>query len=71
MVGNAPDVLGYPWPEAERMLKEAGCAYAVERTCPTKDFFPIDENQLYVIRGQWLPDGSLKLTLAAKTVKMS
>ena len=69
MEAKAPDVIGRPWPEAEAILQSAGCAYQLERTYPTKDFFPIDEKQLYVIRGQWQPDGQLKLTLAAKTVK--
>jgi len=68
MEAKAPDVIGRPWPEAEAILRSAGCAYQIERTYPTKDFFPIDEKQLYVIRGQ-LSDGQLKLTLAAKTVK--
>lgn len=71
MAVSVPDVLGRLWPEAERMLKEAGCAYEVERTRPTKNFFPIDEEQLYVIRGKWLPAGQLRLTLAAKIVKRS
>ena len=64
-----PDVIGRPWQQAEQMLRDTGLPYQTELARPTKHFFPIDEKQLYVIRGQYGQDGTLKLILAAKTLK--
>ena len=64
-----PDVIGCPWQRAEQMLGEAGFPYQTELVRPTKHFFPTDEKQLYVVRGRYAPDGTLKLTLAAKALK--
>ena len=64
-----PDVLGRPLEEAERLLREADVTYTVERTRPTRHFFPVDEEKLYVVRALMCPDGSCRLTAAAKQRK--
>lgn len=66
---NYPDVIGRSWEEAEVLLREAALPYSTDLARPTKHFFPVDENQLYVIRGRYAPDGTLGLTLAAKALK--
>ena len=43
--------------------------YEVEIARPTKNFFPLDEARLYVIRQKPAADGCLRLTLAAKLRK--
>ena len=65
----APDVLGRPAEEAEALLRTAGVAFTTELTRPTKDFFPVDEAKLYVVRVVTCPDDSRRLTLAAKQKK--
>ncbi len=64
-----PDVLGRPAEEAYRLLLEAGVEYTTELTRPTRSFFPVDEAKLYVVRVVKCPDGSCRLTLAAKQIK--
>ena len=64
-----PDVIGWPWQRAEPLLRDMGLSYQTELVRPTKHFFPTDEKQLYVVRGRYAPDGTLKLTLAAKALK--
>ena len=64
-----PDVLGRPAEEAYRLLSEAGVEYTTELTRPTRKFFPVDEAKLYVVRVVACPDGSCRLTLAAKQIK--
>jgi hypothetical protein len=61
-----PDVAALPWKEAEARLREANVSYTTERTRPTRDFFPVDEDRLYVIRQREGADGKLLLALAAK-----
>ena len=63
-----PDVLGRPAEEAERLLAAAGVKYTKELTRPTRNFFPVDDARLYVIRAVCGPDTSCRLVLAAKQV---
>ena len=64
-----PDVLGRSFEEAERLLREAGVPYTVERTRPTRHFFPVDDARLYVVRVLMDSDGSCRLTVASKQRK--
>jgi hypothetical protein len=64
-----PDVLGRPAEEAKALLRAAGVAFTTELTRPTKNFFPVDEAKLYVVRVVIRPDDSCRLTLAAKQIK--
>ena len=64
-----PDVIGRPVEEAKALLDAAGISYTTELTRPTKNFFPVDEARLYVIRAVTCPDASCRLTLAAKQIK--
>ena len=61
-----PDVIGWTLEEAERLLGELQLQYTVEISRPTKDFFPVDESCLYIIRQQVREAGSISLTVAAK-----
>lgn len=63
------DVTGLPQKEAESRLNQAGIAYSVEITRPTRDFFKVDEGNLYVVRQKWTDQDTLLLTLAAKQRK--
>lgn len=63
------DVTGRPIEEAEKILSSAGVRFEVEMTRPTRDFFPVDESRLYVVRQRMPADGICRLTLAAKEVK--
>ena len=63
------DVTGRPWTEAEGLLRAENIKYEVEIARPTKNFFPLDEARLYVIRQKPAADGCLRLTLAAKLRK--
>jgi len=65
-----PDVAALPWKVAEARLREADVSYTTERTRPTRDFFPVDEDRLYVIRQREGADGKLLLALAAKQIPM-
>ena len=64
-----PDVLGRPAEEAYRLLAEAGVEYTTELTHPARNFFPVDEAKLYVVRAVKCSDSSCRLTLAAKQIK--
>ena len=64
-----PDVLGRSAEEAYRLLSDAGVKYTTELTRPTRNFFPVDEARLYVVRAINCPDHSCRLTLAAKQIK--
>ena len=65
----SPDVLGRPAEEAYRILLEVGMKYTTELTRPTRNFFPVDEAKLYVVRAVTGPDRSCRLILAAKQIK--
>ena len=62
----AVDVMALPWEVAEKRLREANISYETEISRPTRDFFPVDEHRLYVVRQRQDADGKLLLTLAAK-----
>jgi len=62
----APDVIGWTLEEAESLLQALQLQYKLEISRPTKDFFPVDDNCLYIIRQQAREDGSISLTIAAK-----
>lgn len=62
----ALDVMALPWEVAEKQLREANISYRIEISRPTRDFFPVDEHRLYVVRQCQESDGKLLLTLAAK-----
>ncbi len=64
-----PEVLGRSAEEAEALLREAGVAFTTELTRPTRNFFPVDDAKLYVVRAVTCPDASCRLTLAAKQKK--
>ncbi len=64
-----PEVLGRSAEEAEVLLREAGVAFTTELTRPTRNFFPVDDAKLYVVRAVTCPDASCRLTLAAKQKK--
>ena len=62
----ALDVMALPWETAEQQLREANISYETEITRFTRNFFPVDEDRLYVVRQRQQADGKLLLTLAAK-----
>ncbi|MCR5757178.1 MAG: aliphatic sulfonate ABC transporter [Selenomonas sp.] len=64
------DIEALPWKQAAASLQEANISYTIEMTRPTRNFFPVDENRLYVVRQRVAADGKLMLTLAAKQVPM-
>ncbi len=63
------DVTGLPQDVAERRLNQAEIAYSVEITRPARDFFKVDEENLYVVRQKLMNQNILLLTLAAKQRK--
>lgn len=64
------DVMALPWTVAEAKLKAAGVSYTSELAKPTRDFFPVDDTRLYVIREREMADGKLLLTLAAQQMPL-
>ena len=62
----ALDVMALPWETAEQQLREANISYETEITRSTRNFFPVDEDRLYVVRQRQQADGKLLLALAAK-----
>ena len=66
----ALDVMALPWETAEQQLREANISYETEITRSTRNFFPVDEDRLYVVRQCLQADGKLLLTLAAKQIPM-
>ncbi len=65
---DTPDILGRPWPEAKAMLEVAEVPYAEEITRPTKHFFSVDEERLFVVRVKNREEGGLAVVLAAHMV---
>lgn len=59
------DVIGRLLSEAESVLQQYHVGYTVERTRPGRDFFPIDESRLYVVKQVEDEQGVLRLTVAA------
>ena len=64
-----PDVLGRPVEDVVKLLTDAGVEYVTELTRPTRNFFPVDDAKLYVVRAVNCSDDSCRLTLAAKQKK--
>ena len=44
------DLLARPWAESQPVLEAAGISYEVVQTRASRDFFGVDEQQLYVLR---------------------
>jgi len=63
------DVIGRPLAEAEAMLQAGKIPYTVVRTYPTRDFFKVDEDCLYIVRQKIIDDGTLQIVIAAKLRK--
>ena len=63
------DVIGRPLAEAEAMLQAEEIPYTVVRTYPTRDFFKVDEDCLYIVRQKIIDDGTLQIAIAAKLRK--
>lgn len=59
------DVIGRLLSEAESMLCKYHIEYTVEQTRPGRDFFPIDDSRLYVVKQVEEENGKLRLTVAA------
>lgn len=59
------DTVGLLLKDVIIQLDNDGCKYTVERTYPTRDYFSIDEEMLYVVRQRQQGDGSLQLVVAA------
>lgn len=62
------DTVGQNLSDVVSFLLERNIAYRIEYTKPTRDFFAVDETELYVVR-QRETDGVLILTAAAKLRK--
>ena len=58
--------VGRPFAEVETELQAGGIPFTTEMTRPTRAFFKTEERCLYVVRERLLPDGSLRLALAAR-----
>ena len=63
------DIIGYLLPEAEGRLKAAKVRYTIEKTAPTRDFFKVDDSQLYVVRQKLNAAGEMQIVVAAKMRK--
>jgi hypothetical protein len=64
------DVMALPWKDAEAKLQAAHISYTTEITRPARNFFPVSEDIMYVIRQRTEADGKLLLILAAKQMPM-
>ncbi len=58
-----------PWKDVEKELQEKKLKYETERTRPARDFFAIDEDDLYILREKKREDGSWYFVLAARLRK--
>ncbi len=63
------DVVGCLLSVAEKWLQTEQIRYTIEKTVPTRDFFKVDDDQLYVVRQKLMPTGELQLVVAAKMRK--
>ena len=63
------DIIGYPLLEAEARLQAAKLSYTMEKTVPTRDFFKVDDSQLYVVRQKLNATGEMQIVVAAKMRK--
>ena len=58
--------VGRPWRVIKDLLNDAKVVHNISMSKPTKDFFPLAEEELYVIRQRWSDEGILEITLAAR-----
>jgi hypothetical protein len=63
------DVVGCLLSVAEKWLQTEQIRYTIEKTVPTRDFFKVDDDRLYVVRQKLMPTGELQLVVAAKMRK--
>lgn len=66
---NGMNAVGRRFEVVKNELIVANCQYTVENTLPTRDFFKVDEDNLYVIRQKEMEDGSWQFIVAAKMRK--
>lgn len=59
-------IVGRPWRVIKDLLNDAKVVYNISMSEPTKDFFPLAKEELYVIRQRWSENGTLEITLAAR-----
>lgn len=64
-MNNTFFAIGRPWNEIKCLLNDSKMVYNVSMSRPTKDFFKLSEDELYVIRQRWEGD-VLNLVLAAR-----
>jgi len=63
------DVVGWLLSDAEKWLQAEQIRYTIEKTVPTRDFFKVDDDLLYVVRQKLSSTGELQLIVAAKMRK--
>lgn len=63
------DVVGCLLSDVEKWLQTEQIRYTIEKTVPTRDFFKVDDDCLYVVRQKLMPTGELQLIVAAKMRK--
>lgn len=63
------DVVGCLLSVAEKWLQTERIRYTIEKTVPTRDFFKVDDDLLYVVRQKIISTGELQLIVAAKMRK--
>lgn len=63
------DVLAQSLQSAIQQLTDLNCKYTVKTTRPTRDYFKLEGDSLYVIRQHLAADGAYHLVAAAKMGK--
>lgn len=63
------DLVGLPLSEAIACLKDANYSYTISKTIPTRDYFKVDDDQLYVVRQHVQEANTYFLMTAAKMRK--
>lgn len=63
------DLVGYPLAEAEARLQGKNLLYTVQRAASQRDFFKVDENDLYIVRQTRAKDGVYHFVAAAKMLR--
>jgi len=66
---NKMNAVGRRFEVVKNELITANCQYTVKNTLPTRDFFKVDEDNLYVVRQKECEDGSWHFIVAAKMRK--
>ena len=59
------DTVGFQLQDVIKKLDNEGWKYTIQYTYPTRDYFPLDETMVYVVKQQQGNDGSLNLIVAA------